>query len=145
MELRINRVRINRAFLHWKDRKLAKICQKVWIKWNFELTVFELAVSNLYCAVTYRPPSRKLASCVSIMLMCHLCSPSAQRRKGIPSLCWMIPTFIENSMGEYLKITRKLWSVYSIWCIVYIINTRYRKDQFNQGSVDHLPSLTCIP
>ena len=27
---------------------IEKIGKKVWIKWNFDLTVFELAVSNLY-------------------------------------------------------------------------------------------------
>ena len=27
---------------------VAKISKKLWIKWNFELTVFELIVPNLY-------------------------------------------------------------------------------------------------
>ena len=30
------------------DRNLAKISQKLRIKWNFELTVFELTVPDLY-------------------------------------------------------------------------------------------------
>ena len=46
--LRINRVRINRSFLTWNDRNLAKISMKLRIKWKFELTVFELTVPNLY-------------------------------------------------------------------------------------------------
>ena len=47
MELRINSVRINHVFLTWNDRNLAKISQKLRIKWNFELTVFELTVPYL--------------------------------------------------------------------------------------------------
>ena len=48
MLLRINRVRINRYFYTWNDRIPAKISKKLWIKWNFELTVFELTVPDLY-------------------------------------------------------------------------------------------------
>ena len=49
MLLRINRVRINRYFYTWNDRIPAKISKKLRIKWNFELTVFELTVPDLYC------------------------------------------------------------------------------------------------
>ena len=56
MLLRINRVRINRYFKTWNDRNLAKYLQQLRIKWNFELTVFELTVPDLYlisgCHVT---------------------------------------------------------------------------------------------
>ena len=41
VELWKNRVRINCAFLTWNDRNLAKIWQKLSIKWNFKLTMFE--------------------------------------------------------------------------------------------------------
>ena len=35
--------------VHFKhDRNLAKISKKLRIKWNFELTVFELTVPDLY-------------------------------------------------------------------------------------------------
>ena len=48
VELRINCVRINRAFQTWNNRNLAKISKKLQIKWSFELTVFELTVPDLY-------------------------------------------------------------------------------------------------
>ena len=48
MELWINHVQINRALWTWNDRNLAKISQKIRIKWNFELTVFELILPDLY-------------------------------------------------------------------------------------------------
>ena len=47
MELRINSVQIDHAFLTLNDRNLAKISKKLRIKWNFELTVFELTVPDL--------------------------------------------------------------------------------------------------
>ena len=48
MLLRINRVRINHYFKTWNDRNLAKYLQQLRIKWNFELTVFELTDPDLY-------------------------------------------------------------------------------------------------
>ena len=47
MELWINHVQINHAFETWNDRNLAKIWQKLRIKWNFELTVVELTIPDL--------------------------------------------------------------------------------------------------
>ena len=38
-----------------KDRKVAEILKKVWIKWNFELTVFELTGPNLYSQMNIVP------------------------------------------------------------------------------------------
>ena len=50
MELRTNRGRINEAdFTHGKARKLAKIYPSSFTFWcNFDITVFELAVIDLY-------------------------------------------------------------------------------------------------
>ena len=48
VELWINRVRINHSFWAWNDRIVTKYLQQFWIKWNFELTVFELTVPDLY-------------------------------------------------------------------------------------------------
>ena len=48
MEIWINHVQINSLIYHCKDRKDARILTKVWIKWNFKLTVFELGGTDLY-------------------------------------------------------------------------------------------------
>ena len=48
MELQINHIQINCAFYTWNDRNQVKISQKLRIKWNFELTVFELTMADLY-------------------------------------------------------------------------------------------------
>ena len=61
MELRINRVRINRPFWTWNNRHLAKFLQKLRIKWIFELTAFELTGPDLY----YISTSSKRDTCRS--------------------------------------------------------------------------------
>ena len=53
VELQINRVRINHPFLTWNDRNLEKISKKLWIKWNFELTMLELTVPDLYNSFSF--------------------------------------------------------------------------------------------
>ena len=39
---------------------LAKISQKLRIKWNFELTVFELTVPDLYCTLIQKSPAKNV-------------------------------------------------------------------------------------